>query len=68
MSGISQVVDFGDNLSGWVRIKVTGPAGSNITLRHAEVLQHPPYGPADGSIYVGNLRSALATGAARVGL
>jgi alpha-L-rhamnosidase len=36
-------------------------AGVTITLRHAELLQHPPYGPADGSIYVGNLRSARAT-------
>ena len=37
------------------------PAGVTITLRHAEVLQHPPYGPVDGNIYVGNLRSAKAT-------
>jgi alpha-L-rhamnosidase len=32
-----------------------------VQLRHAEVLQHPPYGPIDGNIYVGNLRSAKAT-------
>ena len=48
--GSGQVVDFGNNLSGWVSIRVKGEAGSNITLLHAEVLQHPPYGPADGSI------------------
>jgi len=61
LSDVSQVVNFGDNLSGWTKITVTGPAGSNVTLRHAEVLQHPPYGPANGEIYNGNLRSALAT-------
>jgi len=55
------IVDFGENLSGFCRLKVTGPAGTKITLRHAEVLQHPPYGPADGNIYIGNLRSAKAT-------
>ena len=26
-------------------------ANNNITIRHAEVLLHPPYGPANGSIY-----------------
>eukprot|EP00049_Salpingoeca_infusionum_P017850 m.354639 g.354639 ORF g.354639 m.354639 type:complete len:1153 (-) comp17070_c0_seq1:211-3669(-) len=55
------VVDFGENLSGVVRINATGPSGTPIVLRHAEVLQHPPYGPADGNIYTGNLRSAQAT-------
>ena len=25
------------------------------------MLQHPPYGPIDGNIYVGNLRGAKAT-------
>jgi alpha-L-rhamnosidase len=40
---------------------VTGTAGQTVIMRHAEVLQHPPYGPADGSIYQGNLRTALAT-------
>ncbi len=49
------------SLSGWTRINITGPAGTTVTLIHAEVLQHPPYGPVDGSIYVGNLRSAKAT-------
>ena len=24
-----------------------------VVMRHAEVLQHPPYGPVDGNIYVG---------------
>ena len=32
------VVDFGQNLVGWVRLHVRGPAGTTITLRHAETL------------------------------
>ena len=57
------VYDFGQNLAGWVRIKLPPglPAGTNVTLRHAELLMHPPYGPDDGSIYVANLRTAKAT-------
>ena len=35
--------------------------GQNVTIRHAELLNHPPYGAQDGSIYVGNLRGARAT-------
>lgn len=46
------VVDFGQNIAGWCRIQVNGPAGTAIRLRHAEVLE------ADGSgnIYRDNLR------------
>jgi alpha-L-rhamnosidase len=51
------VIDFGQNLSGWGRITVAGPTGSNVTLRHAEVLL--PDG--SGLIYTANLRSAKAT-------
>ena len=43
------------------KLKITGQRGLTVQLRHAEVLQHPPYGPADGNIYVANLRSAKAT-------
>ncbi|RQP09819.1 MAG: alpha-L-rhamnosidase [Microbacteriaceae bacterium] len=32
------LVDFGQNLTGWVRITVNGDAGQTVTLRHAEVL------------------------------
>ncbi len=34
------LVDFGQNLVGFVRFTVTGKAGQAITLRHAEVLEH----------------------------
>lgn len=61
-STLIQVVDFGQNQAAVVRLKhVKCPRGATITLRHAEILTHPPYGPTDGSIYVGNLRSARAT-------
>jgi len=57
------VFDFGQNLAGVVRLVLPAPvpAGVTITMRHAELLMHPPYGPQDGNIYVDNLRSAKAT-------
>ena len=48
------LVDFGQNLSGWVRLQVHGPAGTTITLRHAEVL-------VDGEADFETLRTARAT-------
>jgi alpha-L-rhamnosidase len=38
------LVDFGQNLVGWVRLKVRGPAGTTITVRHAEVLEQDELG------------------------
>jgi alpha-L-rhamnosidase len=32
------VADFGQNFSGWVRLKVKGPRGTEIKIRHAELL------------------------------
>ena len=37
---------------GWVRLKVEGEAGTEVTLRHAEALN------PDGTVYTTNLRSA----------
>ncbi len=48
------VVDFGQNLSGRVRLTVTAPAGTVITLRHAEVM-------VAGEIDTETLRGAKAT-------
>ncbi len=48
------LVDFGQNLVGWVRARVQGPAGTTITLRHAEVLEHDELGTRP-------LRTAKAT-------
>ena len=49
------VVDFGQNVSGWCRIKATAAAGARITMRYAELL-YP-----DGTVNQENLRSARAT-------
>ncbi len=48
------VLDFGQNLVGWVRFTVDGEAGSVVTLRHAEVLE-------DGELGIRTLRNARAT-------
>lgn len=56
------IYDFGANGVGVVRWTFRGlPAGTNVTLRYAEVLLHPPFGPANGSAYFDNLRNAHAT-------
>ena len=47
-----KVVDFGQNMVGWVRLKVSGPAGTIIRLQHAEVLD------SKGNLYTDNLRAA----------
>ena len=49
------VFDLGQNMVGWCRLHVTAPAGTEITLRHAEMAGE------DGSIYTANLRSAKQT-------
>ncbi|MEV6350813.1 family 78 glycoside hydrolase catalytic domain [Actinoplanes sp. NPDC051851] len=33
------LVDFGQNLVGWLRFRVRGKGGSEVTVRHAEVLE-----------------------------
>jgi alpha-L-rhamnosidase len=48
------VLDFGQNLVGRLRIRVEGPAGTTVTLRHAEVLEH-------GELGTRPLRRAAAT-------
>ena len=50
------VYDFGQNIVGWCRLSLRGPAGTEITLRHAETLQTE--GPDKGMLYVANLRNA----------
>ncbi len=51
----SYLFDLGQNMVGWARLKVQGPAGTVVQLRFGEVLQ------PDGSLYVANLRAAKAT-------
>ncbi len=42
-SGVT-LLDFGQNLVGRLRIRVNGPQGTVVTLRHAEVLEHGELG------------------------
>ncbi|MBI5381725.1 MAG: family 78 glycoside hydrolase catalytic domain [Opitutae bacterium] len=49
------IYDLGQNMVGWVRLKAQAPAGQEIQLRFAEMLE------ADGSLHTANLRSARAT-------
>jgi alpha-L-rhamnosidase len=48
------LVDFGQNLVGWLRFTARGPEGAEIRVRHAEVLEHDELG-------VRPLRTAQAT-------
>ncbi|GIH26540.1 alpha-L-rhamnosidase [Acrocarpospora phusangensis] len=48
-----RILDFGQNISGRLRIRVQGPAGHMVTLRHAEVLE-------DGALSLRPLRHAAA--------
>ncbi|WP_043619121.1 alpha-L-rhamnosidase [Nonomuraea candida] len=47
------ILDFGQNIAGRLRIRVQGPAGHTVTLRHAEVLEN-------GALGVRPLRAAAA--------
>ncbi|NLE17979.1 MAG: family 78 glycoside hydrolase catalytic domain, partial [Propioniciclava sp.] len=48
------ILDFGQNLVGRLRITLAGPAGTTVTLRHAEVLE-------GGELATRPLRAARAT-------
>lgn len=47
-----KVIDFGQNITGWIRFKVTGSAGTTVNIQHAEVLDKK------GNFYTTNLRHA----------
>jgi alpha-L-rhamnosidase len=51
----SYVFDMGQNMVGWVTLKVSGAPGTVVRLRFAEILR------PDGNIYRENLRNADAT-------
>jgi len=53
--GDEWMVDLGQNMVGWIRIKASGRKGDVITLRHAEVLDK------EGNMYYDNLRNAKET-------
>ena len=54
--GGRQVLDFGQNLVGRLRIRLSGPRGSEVVIRTAEVMQ-------EGEIYTRPLRTARSTDA-----
>lgn len=49
------ILDMGQNMVGWLGVKLMGKAGQPVTMRFAEMLN------ADTTLYVANLRSARAT-------
>lgn len=49
------ILDFGQNMVGWVRFKVSGEKGSKVILNHGEVLDK------SGNFYTDNLRAAKQT-------
>ncbi len=49
------IYDMGQNFVGWCRLRVKGPRGTEIRLRHAEVLND------QGALYLDNLRSCKVT-------
>jgi alpha-L-rhamnosidase len=54
------LVDFGQNMSGWVRMTLRGTPGTPIRFRHGEVLD------TEGGLYTENLRSATQGGSIQV--
>lgn len=50
-----QVIDFGQNLVGWVMVKASGNAGTRFSIKHAEVLDK------FGNFYLDNMRAAKVT-------
>lgn len=49
------LLDFSQNISGWVRLTVDGKKGDVVTIRHAEVLEPGP------NLHTAALRTAKAT-------
>ncbi|MBP7897627.1 MAG: family 78 glycoside hydrolase catalytic domain [Candidatus Planktophila sp.] len=49
------LIDFSQNISGWVRLVVDGKKGDIVTIRHAEVLEEGP------NLHTAALRTAKAT-------
>ena len=49
------IFDMGQNMVGWVRLRVRGEQGTTVSIRYAEVLN------PDGTLYTANLRSARNT-------
>ena len=50
-----KVIDFGQNIVGWERVKLTGKKGDQVRITHAEVLDK------EGNFYTTNMRAAKTT-------
>jgi alpha-L-rhamnosidase len=48
-------IDLGQNISGWLRIRISAEAGTKVLVRHAEVLE------PNGDLHTAALRGARAT-------
>lgn len=53
--GDKYILDLGQNMTGWLKIRVKGEAGDSVIMRFAETLQK------DGSLFTANLRDARVT-------
>lgn len=51
----SYLIDMGQNMVGWLSVRLKGTQGEPVELKHAELLQ------ADSSLYLANLRTARVT-------
>lgn len=49
------VIDMGQNMVGWIRFTVQGKAGQEVSIHHAEILDH------EGNFYLDNIRKAKQT-------
>lgn len=49
-----RVIDFGQNMAGWVEVKVKGKAGQKLMIEHAETLDK------EGNFYKETLRQAIS--------
>lgn len=49
------VIDFGQNMVGWVSFDIKGREGQTVEIKHAEIVD------GDGNFYTANLRSAKQT-------
>ena len=49
-----RVIDFGQNLAGYVEIRIKAPRGSRVVIHHGEVLDK------DGNFYNDNYRTAIS--------
>lgn len=49
------ILDMGQNMAGWIKMKVEGKTGDTVQLRFAEILKD------DGEIFTANLRGAEQT-------